>query len=392
MTEKLYDNDAYGRDFSALIKKVSYTGDDRWLVECDRTLFFPEEGGQSSDTGYLNGYEVTHVSIDDEGIITHEVKAGEDAFLEGMRIMGQIDWDRRFSNMQNHTGEHILSGLLHEIWGSENVGFHLSDNTVTLDTSRSLTKEDLAVLERRANEVVYKDLPVLCRYYDAKELEDIEYRSKLTFKDSARLVVIPGVDICACCAPHVGHTGEIGLIRIIKAINYKGGMRLSILSGRRAYEYTARSHEIIEELSHKLSEAPDKLAEAVERLQKEIALGKEREAARSRAALADLVASVPVDSRDAVIFADDMDNISQRNAVNRLAENHKGICAVFAGLDGDYRFIISYPEGDARDVAARLKEKLDARGGGSKEMVQGSISSTGAEIKKVISGMTDPGE
>ena len=382
LTVKLYDEKPYDREFTAEVRAVGPMEGNRCRIELNRTLFFPEEGGQTSDIGYINGIRVAHVSIED-GVIWHETDGYAD-IKTGEEVKGSIDWDHRFSNMQNHTGEHILSGLLHRDWGSENVGFHLSDNIVTLDTSKTLDEADIDELERKANEAVYMDIPVQCRYFSPEEAAGIEYRSKKEFDEDIRIVTIPGVDVCACCAPHVARTGEIGSIRIIHAIKYKGGMRLTILSGRRAYEYTRSQHKTVEELSHMLSENPDTLPDAVMRLMKEIETYRleKREADKKRLEAA--VASAMADG-NGIIFTGETDNITQRRTVNELAKSINGVCAVFAGDDlKGYRYIIAYPGGDARDAAALLKERFDAKGGGSREMVQGSIDGDEAEIRQTL--------
>ena len=386
-TVRLYDDKPYEKEFTGRIVGISSAADGGCLIELDQTLFFPEEGGQTSDTGMLSGFEVKHVSIEGDKVI-HEVDCSLPDLKTGDEVHGTIDWDHRFSNMQNHTGEHILSGLLHSRWGSENTGFHLSDNIVTLDTSKELSADELKELEREANRVVYLDLPVSCRYYPPEELQGLEYRSKKTFDSDVRLVTIPGVDICACCAPHVAHTGEIGIIKIIKAIRYKGGMRLTILCGERGYEFLSGRHDMIENLSHILSENTDKLDDAVRRIlgEKNSLEIKLKNAARQR--LEADIASIPPGEKNAVLFTGPVDNTVQRNAVNELSEKYEGICAVFASDGGEgYNFIISYPSGDARDIAGRLKEKLGARGGGSKEMVQGNVRGGEREICDILLGI-----
>lgn len=385
-TQKLYDEAPYDREFRATIIDIIKTKEGRTGLILDKTLFFPEEGGQSCDKGTLGNSAVTHVSIDGNTII-HEVDAPSDAFSKGSQINGVIDWDHRFSNMQNHTGEHILSGLLHRDFGSENMGFHLSDNIVTLDTTKVLTADQLRELEQRANEAVYADLPVFCRYYTKDELAGIEYRSKLEFEDNARLVVIPGVDICACCAPHVKHTGEIGLIKIIKAINYKGGMRFTILSGKRAYEYISEECRRTDELTHILSEKRENLIPAVERLLEKTESYRLEKIENAKRMLEGEMEKIDDSAEDAVIFVEEVNDITQRNAVNDLASKHSGLCGVFSGNDSDgYKYIISMPGGDARDASNILKEKLQAKGGGSKEMVQGSVNARKDNILDALNG------
>ncbi|MCR4655891.1 MAG: alanyl-tRNA editing protein [Lachnospiraceae bacterium] len=420
-TVRLYDFKPYDREFSATITELKK--DDKWKLKLDRTLFFPEEGGQSSDTGYLLrpcsekngseingtgsdrnmiapdpdrdpsehenvnviGYKVIHVTIENNEI-WHEIEGDCSGLKAGDAISGKIDWDRRFSNMQNHTGEHILSGILHRDFGSENTGFHLSDNIVTLDTSKALNDNELKELEARANEAVYSNIPVTCRYYENNELSGIEYRSKKTISEAVRLVTIPGIDVCACCAPHVKSTGEIGIIKIIHSIYYKGGTRLTILSGKRAYQYLAGQHEITESLSQSLSSPPQKLPDAVNRLLKEVNRYKEKLTEISKERLFQKINELPGDLRSAVIFSDDtgMNNITQRNAVNLLTERYNGICAVFTGAEGHYRFILSHPSGDARDTADILKERFQAKCGGSKEMIQGSVNACEQDLRGVL--------
>ncbi|MCR5649918.1 MAG: hypothetical protein K6F86_01910 [Lachnospiraceae bacterium] len=385
-TIKLYDEAPYDREFRARICDVINTENGKTGVILDRTLFFPEEGGQSCDKGTLGGFEITHVAIDGD-LIIHETDAPPDSFAKGASINGLIDWNHRFSNMQNHTGEHILSGLLHRDHASENMGFHLSDNIVTLDTAKVLTEQELQSLERKANEVIYADLPVFCRYYTKEEAETIEYRSKIELPDDIRLVVIPSIDICACCAPHVKHTGEIGIIKIIKAINYKGGMRLTILSGKRAYDFISEECRRVDDLTHILSEKRENLISAVEKLLEKTENYRLEKIDNAKKKLEGELEKIDDKAENAVIFIDEVNDITQRNAVNDLASKHSGICGVFSGNDTDgYKFIISEPGGDAREVCSILKNKFDAKGGGSKEMVQGSVNAGRDSILEALNG------
>ncbi|MBR1877094.1 MAG: hypothetical protein IJ805_08305 [Lachnospiraceae bacterium] len=388
-TVKLYDEMPYERNFRASVLGISDAGDGGCIVELDRTLFFPEEGGQSSDIGFLGGYEVTHAAIKND-LILHYIKCGPSDLIVGDEIEGSINWEHRFSNMQNHTGEHILSGLLHSRWDSENAGFHLSDNIVTLDTSRELDENITDELEAAANRVIYENIPVSCRYFQKNELEGIEYRSKKEFDSDIRLVTIPGVDVCACCAPHVARTGEIGIITIIRSMRYKGGTRLTFLCGKRAYEYLLQVKKTADNIAHMLSENTGNLTGAVERIlnERDELEVKLKNAARRR--LYDDIDRLSDDIKEAVLFTDKADNLVQRDAVNYLAERHSGICAVFSSdNDGGYNYICAYPEGDARSVSKLLRDKLTAKGGGSKEMVQGNVKASEEEIRQVLLKNTD---
>ena len=226
-TERLYEKDAYlTRCEAAVLSARKLPGEEnpepgfRLELILDRTVFFPEGGGQSSDIGWIcragnddgsssEMLAVTDVQIED-GVIRHIVTCPEDntePFRPGDQVLLQINWERRFGFMQNHTGEHILSGLMHNRYGFDNIGFHLSDNSVTLDVNGQLSEEEILLLEWEANEVIYRNLPVEVSYPDRDKLGEISYRSKIEIEGQVRLVTIPGVDVCACGATHVRKTG-----------------------------------------------------------------------------------------------------------------------------------------------------------------------------------------
>lgn len=252
----------------------------KYDVVLDQTLFFPEEGGQTPDKGTIAGYPVVDVQIKDE-IITHTIAVpileedpgvytgtvsdtDHDAafttedrppFSVGDEVSGEIDWAHRFSNMQQHTGEHIFSGLVKKSFGYDNVGFHLSDSTVTMDYDGPLTEDDVRELEWEANRVIIRQLPVHASYPSDDELSKIDYRCKKELSGAIRIVSIPGVDDCACCAPHVKNTGEVGLLKVLDIQNYKGGVRLSILCGFRALLDYRIIRKHLRDISH-ISSAP----------------------------------------------------------------------------------------------------------------------------------------
>ena len=264
-TIKLYDEDAYATEFTARVVSSEETKSG-WNVVLDRTLFFPEEGGQSPDSGVLAGLRVTDVQIR-KGIITHTLERpavesagaadGTDRAAQsaagpavGEEVTGVVDWDKRFSNMQNHTGEHIISGLMHKHYGFDNVGFRLSPRTpVTVDVNGFLDEEQLEALEKEANEVVRRNVNVRAEYPPEEVLKATEYRSKIELTGAVRLVTVEGVDTCACCAPHVRRTGEIGLIRILDAQKTGSGMRIFILCGERALEDLQKKSAVLREIS-----------------------------------------------------------------------------------------------------------------------------------------------
>ncbi len=387
-TKKLYDDMPYETEFEAEVISVE-SAENQIKVVLNQTLFFPEEGGQNPDSGTLNKCSVTDVQIQN-GIITHIISTSEQdektsGIRKGERVFGKIDWARRFSNMQNHSGEHIISGILFRRYSSNNVGFHLNDHLMTLDTSRNLTLNEMVEVEEEANEVIYRNLPVRTFYPDSETLKSLEYRSKGEIEGPVRLVDIEGVDLCACCAPHVARTGEIGLIKIVHAIRYKSGTRLTILCGRRAFAYLQELHDQTQTLSRLLSEPPEKVGAAVERLY--------AETGNLRAGLSELqqrlvlqeIRGIP-DTREHVwLFFETLDVHVQRNAVNLLVEKHAGYCGIFSGNDKDgYRYIIGGEGRDTRAISTLLKAEFGAKGGGKPEMVQGSVEAPEKEILAVL--------
>ncbi len=233
-------------------------------------FFFPEEGGQSADKGTLNGQEVLDVSIK-QGILYHKVAC---EFPVSTRVTGHVDWNRRFDFMQQHSGEHMISGLLHSHFGLENVGFHLSDREVTLDMNGEVSLEQLRLIEQEANTYVWKNLPVNISWPTDEELASLNYRSKLALTENVRIVEIPGVDLCACCAPHVDTTGQIGLIKVVNVQSHRGGVRINILCGNRALADYTEKQDSVWAISSLLSAKQPEVAGAVARAKEDARLQK----------------------------------------------------------------------------------------------------------------------
>ena len=275
MTEKLFYQDSYVREFEASVLSCE-RDKERYKVVLDRTAFFPEGGGQSADTGVLicDSGSVRVLDVQEiQGVVVHYT---DGAVPGGVRVKGELDFEERFSKMQQHTGEHIISGLVNRYFGYRNVGFHLGKEAVTMDYDGVLTQEDLRRVEREANQAVAENLPVKVLYPNQEELGQITYRSKIEIEGQIRIVQIPGYDSCACCAPHVKETGSVGLIKITGAIHYKGGMRVSMLCGFRALEDYRQKEGNIQKISGLLSARQEDTAEAVERLLEEITGYKEK--------------------------------------------------------------------------------------------------------------------
>lgn len=397
MTEtiKLYDRDAYATEFEAdIISCEPNKADDKHFdIILNQTLFFPEEGGQSPDMGILGGYRVVDVQIKN-GVITHtvETSAGDCCEVEkkaelaaGVHLQGKIDWQHRFYNMQQHSGEHIFSGIVHSRFGFENVGFHLSDSVVTMDFSGVLSPEDIAEVEHEVNVAISKNIPIEVTYPSRDELAQLEYRSKIEIEGQVRIVTVPGYDVCACCAPHVKRTGEIGMLKVMNYQNYKGGVRVSILCGFRALEAFRQKCDIISELMGIFTTNQEALVDNVTKL-KAVNQSLKSELGTAKSALLDYkVAELPTDTDNAVLFECGIDTNTARNCVNALVEKYSGFSAFFMGNDEEgYSFIIGSKNADCNTVAAALRNKLGARGGGKPVMVQGSVKAVKSEIEEVL--------
>lgn len=383
-TKKLYDSDAYAIEFDATVlscEEVQTEEQMMYQVILDQTLFFPEEGGQSPDKGTIKQISVIDVQIKND-VITHTLEAPLEV---GVEVHGCIDWKHRFNNMQQHSGEHIFSGLVNKKFGYDNVGFHLSDQVVTMDFNGVLTAEEVADIEYAANEVIISNLPVQVTFPSKEELSDLNYRSKIEIDGQVRIVTIEGVDVCACCAPHVRRTGEIGMLKILNMQNYKGGVRISILCGFRALEEYRKKTEILSELTTFLSANQDSLIEAVDKLKNVNQTLKVEVSVAKRECMDAKLKGIPKDQVNVFLFENNMDAQVMRNAVNQLVTEHVGICGIFAGDDEEgYRYIIGSSTEDARTIATILREKLGAKGGGSAAMVQGSVVAKKEMILELI--------
>lgn len=380
-TEKLYDLDAYATAFTARVLS-SEQENDRYAVTLDRTLFFPEEGGQECDTGTLGGVNVLHVRLEADGTITHLLPA---PLAVGATVEGEIDFPTRFRKMQHHTGEHILSGIAHSLYRAENVGFHLGADNVTMDLSVPLDRYALDKIEDLANEAVSKDLPVTARYLTPEEIKTAAYRSKLDLKENVRVVTVEGIDDCACCAPHVARTGEIGLVKILDAMSYKGGTRLTIVCGRDALlDYRARYRDTLS-LSNLLSAKQSELVEAVEQLKDALAREKRAQNELRKAILDEEITRLGdgVTDGNRVVFAPLLDTRELRTLVNVGVTRCTGIFVALSGTDSDgYSYIAGSKAVDLRAKAKELNAALNGRGGGSSEMIQGSVKASEKEIRR----------
>lgn len=376
MTKKLYYDNAYIKSFEASVLS-SEKVDSGYEVVLDETAFFPEEGGQSADKGTVGGIKVLDV-YEREGVVYHLLESE----LKDKTVLCEIDFADRFDKMQQHTAEHILCGVIHSLYGYDNVGFHLGDAEVTFDINAYLTREQLNLVEEIANKAVFDNLEVKA-YFPGKEgLLSLSYRSKIEADDSVRIVQIGDVDACACCAPHVSRTGEVGLIKILDFMKHRGGTRIWMAAGGRALLDYRNKYENILKISALLSAPQADTAETLEKTMKDVeelknTLKHTREAlARANAA------ALPDEKGNAVCFLEDFSFDELRAFVNAYKSRVGGITAALSGVDGEYKYILSSESVDLSKKIKEINAALSGRGGGKPGMVQGTFCSSAEEIKE----------
>lgn len=376
MTEKLYDIDAYCREFQAEV--ISCTENQAgWEVVLDRTAFYPEGGGQPYDTGSLGSAAVLAVHETD-GVIRHLT----DRPLEpGCKLTGEIDWERRFSHMQNHTGEHLVSGIIHQKYGFDNVGFHMGKDVVTVDFNGVLTDADLTLVEAAANQMLYQNLPVAASHPDPQTLEKLSYRSKKKLEGDVRIIEIPGGDCCACCGTHVARLGEIGVIKLTGIAPYKGGVRISMLCGSEALKDYQWKQDAVKAISRTLSAKPNEVMEAVTRLKKEC----EQKDFQIMSLFKELFrykADAWPDHTDHILMLEEeLSPVQLRHFATALLRKSDRVM-VCSGNDTDgYKYVAASRTADMRSYGKAMNQVLNGKGGGSQEMIQGTLFCSWEQIR-----------
>ena len=376
-TRRLYYENVYIKEFDAKVLKCR-EGKNGYEIILDESAFYPEGGGQPCDTGSLGDAEVKDVQEKDGELIHYTDKALE----EGAKVHGKINWERRFDLMQQHSGEHMVSGLVHEKYGYNNVGFHMGSDVITIDFSGVLDEEQLQEIEDRVNEKIWENTPVQITYPSGEELENIAYRSKKELTGQVRIVEFPGTDICACCGTHVTHTGEIGAVKFLSVVKFRQGVRVEMISGKRVIEYFSKMAKENSKVSVLLSAKPQETSKAVERLQEENfrlkgkILDMEEEIFKAEAEKWEGAGSV-------LIFKKNMEADSVRKLTDAVMQTCCGCCAVFSDNgDGTYKYAMGEKDGNLHEFTKEMNQALNGRGGGKPFFVQGSVSASEGEIRK----------
>lgn len=372
-TLKLYYQDSHMSEFDAVVVSCNQTAKG-YAAVLDKTAFFPEGGGQRADTGLI-GDAVVYDVHEKDGIY-HYI----DRYIEpGTLVHCRLDFEKRFRRMQNHSGEHIVSGLVHSRFGYDNVGFHLGEGYMTIDFNGELDPEELESVEKAANAAVFANVAVKTWFPEPETLSGMEYRSKLELTENVRLVEIEGFDVCACCAPHVSFTGEIGIIKILDCERHRGGMRLTAACGMDAFEALSGMQKSATEISGILSAKRNEISDAVKRLLAEkdslkydlVTLGN------------DCAGMLSKNAENRCLFFSLMPDASARELINRLKESFGGVFGVFIGDDEKgYKYYIGSSGVNLKEQGKAINASIEGRGGGTSTMITGMSS---ANREKIVS-------
>ena len=386
-TQKYYEADAYRCEADAVILAAEPDGRGGGKLALDGTVFYPEGGGQPADHGILtlpDGARLTVTDVHEQGgVIWHRVDALPDTAAPGTAVTGRIDWAWRFDKMQQHTGEHILSGILHQMFGAENVGFHIGSDAVRMDTSVPISAEGLREAELAANRIVWQNVPVLITYPTCEELTRMTYRSKKEIEGQVRIVTIPGADVCACCGTHTAATGAVGQIKILAAENYKGGVRLSIVCGERALLAAQAMRQRQADIGALLSAKPSETAHAVHRVYDEYTALKFAHFGLC-SELFDALAAQVAPGADAIRIVPGLDPDGLHRLAARLSEATTGLCAALTANEKGTGYCLAQAGGDVRALTKALNTALNGRGGGKPGICQGSCAAAPEQVETFL--------
>ena len=377
-TEKLYYADPFLTEFDARVLACE-AEKGGYAVVLDRTAFYPEGGGQPYDTGVLGGVEVSEVH-EKAGVVTHKCAA---PLPVGETVHGKLDWARRFDHMQQHSGEHICSGLICARYGCDNVGFHMGAESVTIDFNADIPWEELLEIEAAANRYIYEDHAIDIQLHRGAELDAIDYRSKKPLEGDVRIVTFPGADCCACCGTHTAATGQVGQIKILASENYKGGVRLSVVCGGRALREAQAMRSRQADIGALLSAKADQTAVAVHRVYDEYTALKFAHFGLCQQ-LFDAMAAQLGPDETAIRIVPGLDPDGLHRLAARLSEATTGLCAALTPNEKGTGYCIARSGGDVRPLTKALNAALNGRGGGKPGICQGSCTATPEQVEEFL--------
>ncbi len=375
-TRKLYYEDCHLAEFAAQVLSCEQT-ETGYDVILDATAFYPEGGGQAADVGCLGSVRVLHTR--EQGAAVVHLCSGP--LVPGESVTGRIDYAHRFLLMQQHTGEHIVSGIINRRYGWHNTGFHMGAEAITIDFDGVVPTEDLPSIEAEANRAVWQNLPVRCWIPSPKELPEVAYRTKRALPWPVRIVQVPGFDSCACCGVHVAATGEVGLIKLFHSVPFRGGSRIEMACGSRALEILNSAYDQNRQVSQAFSAQLSETGEAARRMNEALAQQKYRITGLERKIFA-LTAQGYAGQGDVLHFAQELDSAGVRDLADAIAEVCGGVAAVFSGSgEAGYSYCLVSRTGDLRSLGKAMTQALKGRGGGKPGFQQGRVQADRAEIE-----------
>ncbi|MBR2696677.1 MAG: alanyl-tRNA editing protein [Parasporobacterium sp.] len=395
MTEKLYYQDAYLKEFTAEITDIREI-EDRTAIVLDRTALYPEGGGQGADHGIIRlldgGEEISIADVQEEQEEIWHFPETKDlsGFEIGQKVSGTIDWERRFDHMQQHSGEHIISGILCRMFHCDNIGFHLGEDDVTIDYNAAFTFEEALKAEDEANRYIWENHPLVELWPDPEELKTIEYRSKKELEGNVRLTSFPGADTCACCGTHVKASAEVGLLKITSAHKFHEGTRLTLLCGRRAMDFLSMNYHANKKTAVMLSTREEKTPELVKKQIEELVSLKAR-LSQIKEDYFTLWADHFQGRENALVISDRLEPEEGRQLADLIANNISGTALVFTKVndqteDGPvYRYACVNREQDVTGLIQEMNSALSGKGGGRNGFAQGNVHADKKTIEKFLS-------
>ena len=373
---KLYYENSHLQTFEAKVLSCRDTGE-KYEIILDATAFYPEGGGQAADTGTLGNVRVLDTREREEAVI----HLCDGPLTPGQTVTGTIDYAARFHRMQQHSGEHIVSGIIHKRYGYHNTGFHMGSDVITIDFDGVIPPEDLPALEAEANSAVWQNLPVKCWYPSQEELPGVFYRTKRALPWPVRIVEVPGFDSCACCGTHVQSTGEIGLIKLFSVIGFRGGTRMEMACGSSALKLLNEAYDQNKLVSQAFSAKIGETGAAAQRMNQLLAQQKYRIAGLEKQIFT--AAAAGYTGKGNILHLEEgLDNVAVRELADAIAETCQGIAAVFSGSDAEgYAFCLVTRQGDLRSFSKEMTAALNGRGGGKPICIQGRISASRTQIE-----------
>ena len=375
-TRKLYYEDCHLRRMTATVLGCEER-DGKYRVILDATVFYPEGGGQAADTGKLGSVNVLDVREEGEAV----VHICDGPLVPGDTVEGILHWEERFHRMQQHTGEHMVSGLIHSRFGWHNTGFHMGAEGITIDFDGIIPPEALPELEAEANRRVWEDLELRCFVPGPEELEQTFYRTKRALPWPVRIVQVPGTDSCACCGVHCARTGEVGLVKLFSSVPFRGGSRLLMACGGHALRILNDAYGQNKQVSQAFSAKADATGEAARKMNALLEERKFRITQLERQLFAH-TARAYAGKGDILHFEECLAPASVRELADLIADCCGGTAAVFSGTDeAGYSFCLVTRSGDLRERTKAMTAALSGRGGGKPNFQQGSVKCTKADIE-----------